>query len=175
MTPLCMPPVGMIKSRQDYLINHRFYQQPIMLTSNNYMVSHAREWTFPRVGDAMNLTTSHKFCRPTMSPGQGTSIKALELELNVEVPPLSGENALVVVESVYQSDRFVLPVSLSSEIRTLPVTPDTESLAPRFRSRRQKAPLVKRREPAGSTTSTSNQRGTRERSLSVLAGKCTSL
>ena len=111
-TPLCMPPVELMKSRQDFLINHRFYQQPVMLTSNIYVVPQAREWNIPRVDNAMNLTMSHKFCRPTMSPRQGTSIKALEQGLNVKVPPPPREKALVVVESAYQTNRYVLPASI---------------------------------------------------------------
>ena len=95
MTPSCMTPVKVMKSRQDFLINHRFYQQPVMLMSNNYMVPLTREENIPRVNNAMNLTMSHKFCRPTMNPCQGTSIKAIAQVLNVKVPPLSGENALV--------------------------------------------------------------------------------
>ena len=61
----------MMKSRQDSLINHRLYQQPVMLMSNIYMVPHTRKVNFPRVDNAMNLTMRHIFCRPTMSPRQG--------------------------------------------------------------------------------------------------------
>ena len=79
-----------------------------------------------------------------MSPLSWVRHKGLRAGAKRKVPPPPRENALVVVESVYQTNRYVLPASLSSEVRTLPVTPDTDSLAPCFRSHRQNAPLVKR-------------------------------